>query len=302
MLQEGKNNRQIADALGRSISSISREVKRNTADGQPYDPFIADVRYACVRKNSVRKRALLEQPEVLCYVEKKLKCFWSPEKIVKRHCKDEPNETMVSVSTIYRAVHDGLIPGCASRTHLRRRGIPYKPCRAKFNTIHPDHTIAELPIEAVNRQRIGDWEGDTICGKRGTGGLLSLIDRKSRYCVLRFVGDMSASTMEAAIVKALRHMPVHTLLLDNGSEFAHHRKISAALKRLIYFADPHSPWQRGSNESNNGRVRFFFPKGEDTRLLTPKVISRIQFLLNNCPLKCLDWLTPSEAFFGNFCT
>lgn len=302
MLQEGKKLREIAAALGRNVSSISREIKRNATEASMYDPSKAVVRYLIRRRRCVRKPILSQHIKSLNYVKRKLQSFWSPQDIVQRWKKDYPQQWMASVSTLYRAIERGQIAGCNVQTHLRRRGIPYKPTRSKFYAIQPEHTIAELPTKAVNRERIGDWEGDTICGKRGTGGLMSFIDRKTRYCILRFIPDMSAATMEATIVKAFRYKPRKSFLLDNGSEFAHHRSIASALRTTIYFADPHAPWQRGSNESNNGRVRFFFPKGADTRSFSEKDVARIQFLLNNRPLKVLDWLTPAEAFSAKCCT
>lgn len=301
MLEKQQSLRSIAREMQRNVSTISRELRRNTQAGEPYSPEKATVSYFIRRRNSVRKPILSQHPDCLAYIEKKLKCFWPPQTIVSRRRKKHPNEFMVSVSTVYRAIDQGLIHGCTAKTHLRRHGIPYKPTRTRYYAIQPEHTIAEFPPQAVKRLRVGDWEGDTICGVRGSGGLLSLIDRKTRYCLLRYVPDMSADTMEKTLVSSLRNRPLKTLLLDNGSEFSRHRQIAKTLRTTIYFADPHAPWQRGSNECNNGRVRFFFPKGTDTRSLSQKDVAHIQYLLNNRPLKCLDWLTPSEAFSAKCC-
>ena len=302
MLQEGKSLRAAAQVLHRSASSVSRELRRNTEADQSYAPNMAVVYYCIRRRKCVRTPVLLKSPECLYYVERSLKRYWTPEELVSRWRKRYPDAYMVSVSTVYRAIYRNLVPHCAARTHLIRRGIPYKGNRSRFNTIHPDHTIAELPVEAVNRLLIGHWEGDTIRGKTGTGGIVSFVDRKSRFCILRLIPDMSAATLERTIVQALQHLPRKTILLDNGSEFARHRQIARRLRTTIYFADPHAPWQRGSNENCNDRVRFFFPKGTDARTLTAKDVARIQFLLNNRPLKCLNWLTPSEAFHAKCCT
>lgn len=302
MLKDGKSLREIASILERNVSSISREIKRNTEDNQSYDAEHAVVAYLKRRRSSVRRPVLSEHPECLRYVQKKLCEYWSPEAIRGRWKREHPQAWMASVSTIYRALERGLIEGCTPQRNLRRQGIPYKPTRSRYYAIQPEHTIAELPEAAVNRKRKGDWEGDTVCGRRGTGGVMSFIDRKARYCMMRRLPDMSASTMETVVVKAFRHKPVKSILLDNGSEFAHHRDIAKALNTTIYFADPHAPWQRSSNECNNGRIRFFIPKGADTSLLTDKDVAAIQRLLNNRPLKVLDWLTPSEVFFSKCCT
>ena len=288
--------------MGKSASSVCRELLRNGEQGQAYHPQDAFVRYCLRRRNCVRSYRLEKQDVLLAYVKEKLTQFWSPAAIAGRWKKDNGADESLSASTIYRAVRDGRLVGYSARTHLRRRGIPYKPSRSRYYAIQPEHTIHELPAEAVYRKSVGHWEGDTISGCRGSGGLLSLIDRKSRLCVLRVIPDMSAATMARAMVAALGNLPVHSVLLDNGSEFAKHRKIAASLHTCLYFADPHAPWQRGSNENNNGRVRFFFPKGTDMKHLDPQQVAYVEMLLNNRPLRCLDWLTPREVFASRCCT
>lgn len=302
MLKAGTSYREIGKAIGKNASSISRELRRNECETKHYKPSEAFVRYCIVRRRCTRTPLLLADAEINQYVKDKLALFWPPAAIAGRWRRDNGNSAKLSASTIYRAIKAELLPGFSAKTNLRRKGIPYKPNRSKYNTIHPEHTIRELPQEARLRQRIGDWEGDTVLGCPGSGGILTMIDRKARRCLLRIVPNMSAATMSSAMIAALKPLPCRSILLDNGSEFAKHHDIALALNTTIYFADPHAPWQRASNENFNDRVRFFFPKGTDMKHLNPDQVANVEILLNNRPLRCLDWLTPYEAFGSRCCT
>lgn len=302
MHRAGNSDREIGKVLGKNASSICRELHRNGASGQEYRPEKAFVWYCLRRRSCVRRFRLESRPDLRAYVEEKLTLYWPPAAIAGRWNRENPSGERLNASTIYRAIHAGLLKGFSARTHLRRHGIPYKSTRIRFYAIQPDHTIGELPIEAVRRLCVGHWEGDTIAGRRGSGGLQSMVDRASRLALLRYAQDMSAPTTKQVMVTALTPYPVHSILLDNGSEFAQHRMIAAALNTTIYFADPHAPWQRGSNENYNGRVRFFFPKGTDMSKVTPQQVAEVELLLNNRPMRCLDWLTPREAFDSKCCT
>ena len=302
MHKAGASFREIGKAVGKNASSISRELKRNECDTKQYNPGEAFVNYCLNRRRCVRPPLILSNAKINCFVTDKLALFWPPAAIAARWRRDNGNTAKLSASTIYRAIKAGLLPGFSAKTHLRRKGIPYKPNRSKFNTIHPEHTIHELPQEARLRQRIGAWEGDTILGCPGSGGLLSMIDRKAKLCLLRIVPNMSAATTSSTMIAALKPLPCHSILLDNGSEFAKHHDTALALNTTIYFADPHAPWQRASNENFNDRVRFFFPKGTDMKHLDPDQVANVEILLNNRPLRCLDWLTPYEAFGSKCCT
>jgi Transposase and inactivated derivatives, IS30 family len=152
--------------------------------------------------------------------------------------------------------------------------------------------------DAVNRRdRIGDWEGDTIYGAIGKGYLVTCVDRKSRYFAAALLSKRSEQQMREALKEALRGLPVYTLSLDNGSEFAEYKEIEKDLGATVYFADPHSPWQRGSNENINGLVRFFFPKGADFKAVAQEELYRVIELINERPRKCLGWLSPKDVFF-----
>ena len=207
-----------------------------------------------------------------------------------------PGCSFFHVSTIYRAVKSGALPGIAGRTHLRRKGKKKYGRRKKFNTIKPEHTIHERPEIVEKRERVGDWEGDTVSGGVGKGYLITLVERGLRYLVAAKVNTLNAAVVSDVAIQALRSsgLPVLTITFDNGPEFACYKKIEEAFQATVYFADPHSPWQRGCDESYNDRLRFFFPKGSDLRDVPDEVISQVASLINERPRKCLGLRSPSS--------
>lgn len=288
-LVEGKSLRQIADELGRNVSSVSRELARNRKKDGSYNAHWSWSLYRHRRKKSVRPHRLDVDMPLRVFVLEGLNQYWSPQIIAARW-----TGRSFSPSTIYRALKEKRLAGYSERQHLRRRGI-LKYCRGNNRTIHPDHTIHERPAEIDLRARIGDWEGDTILGGPGKGGILTMVDRKSRCLKMALVANKEAGTLEQAMCRAAHGaLPILSITLDNGSEFANFRRIEKALNTTVYFADPHSPWQRGSNENINGLIRFFFPKGTDFRGVTHRQIDDVTLLINNRPRKCLGWLSPLE--------
>ncbi|MDO5151852.1 MAG: IS30 family transposase [Eubacteriales bacterium] len=177
---------------------------------------------------------------------------------------------------------------------MRRRGKRNLPRNSNYNTIQPDRIIPEWPEEIRCRTRIGDWEGDTVYGGIGKGLLVSLVDRRSRFLKIGLLRNRTAECTRLVIEKLLAGLPVKSINLDNGSEFSEFRKLEANLHTLVYFAEPHKPWQRGTNENANDIIRFFFPKGFDFRTVTDDDIQRVENIINNRPRKCLGWKTPAE--------
>jgi IS30 family transposase len=292
---EGRSLRNTALKLGRSVSSVSRELARNTQCNGTYSPRKAATLYRERRKECVRRKRLHADKDLRSFVERSLDDFWSPQIIAERW-KGLP----VGHSTIYRALKAEMLPGYTEKSHLRRRG-KRKYCRGDSRTIKPDRTIHQRPAAADLRGRIGDWEGDTVLGAPGKGGILTMIDRKSRYLKMELILCKEAETVSAAVCRLLSSgMPAKTITFDNGSEFARFREMEKALGIEVYFADTHSPWQRGSVENVNGLVRFFFPKGTDFKEVTPERVAFVEHLINNRPRKCLGWLSPEE--FLKCCT
>ena len=302
LLLEGLSFRKIAAILERSPSTISREVKRNKAKYRPHGKIDNKYWYNHWRANNLYIRRRREQnrqalkPGALewDYIVAGLQCYWSPETICGRWHKEFPNRKPLCVSTIYRYIRTGKFPEITAKQNLRRRGKRIQTRNANYNTIQPDRIIPEWPDEICNRIRIGDWEGDTVYGGVGKGLLVTLVDRKSRHLKMGLLASRTAEETRLVIEKLLRGLPVKSISLDNGSEFSEFRKLEESLSTLVYFAEPHKPWQRGTNENTNDIVRFFFPKGFDFRTVTDEDIQAVENLINNRPRKCLGWKTPAE--------
>lgn len=297
LLEEGESIRSIARSLGRSPSSVSREIKRNKST-KGYHHWRAEV-LTTTRRRKQRRKLTPDTPE-WNYIVEKLQLYWSPEEICGRWELEHGEKPDFSVSLIYRYVKQRLFPGIRRKTHLRRKGKLYRPRNGQYQTIHPDRTIPEWPEEIRQRARIGDWEGDTVYGGVGKGLLVTQVDRRSRFLRIGLLAKRDALLTKDVIVAQLRGLPVHTISLDNGSEFAAFQQLEEELNALVYFAEPHKPWQRGTNENTNDLIRFFFPKGFDFRTVTQADIDVVASLINNRPRKCLGWKTPAEIFFADF--
>ena len=306
LLAEGYSFRKIADFLGRNVSSVSREVNRNRSKYPPKKKSNNRFRYhawraqtlAIIRRREHKHYRLYPDTTEWEYIIEKLNLFWSPEQICYRWLLDNPNAKCFSTSTIYRYIKANRFQNISSKTHLRRRGKLMLPRSSCYNSIQPERIIPNWPDEIRNRSRIGDWEGDTVYGGVGKGLLVTQVDRKSRYLCAALLPRREAELTRKTIVKMLAQLPVKSISLDNGSEFADFRNLENSLHAQVYFAEPHKPWQRGTNENTNDILRFFFPKGFDFRSITQEDVDVVVDLINNRPRKCLNWHTPSEIFFG----
>ena len=306
LLSDGLSMRKIAAILERSPSSVSREIRRNKAAFRPhgkpdnlywYNHWRAQNLYIR-RRREQHRRALLPNTEEWSFILNGLHQYWSPESICGRWQLLYPDRHQLSVSTIYRYIYRGELPNIAPKTHLRRRGKRHQTRNANYNTIQPDHIIPQWPTSIKRRERIGDWEGDTVYGAVGKGLLVTLVDRKSRYLCAGLLHNRVAQTTKDVIVRLLSDKPVHSISLDNGSEFSEFHIIEEILHTTVYFAEPHKPWQRGTNENTNDILRFFFPKGYNFHKLDEALLNQIVSAINNRPRKCLGWRTPSEVFRG----
>ena len=293
----GLSIREIARRLDRSPSTISRELKRNCNRNGTYNYWRANILYIMRRRYGTPRRALKKNSHEWNYIVEKLKLFWSPEEIVERYFL-ETGKRMVCFSTIYRYIYRGEFSKISAKKNLRRKGKRHFPRNSNYNTIHPDRIIPEWPEEIKGRIRIGDWEGDTVYGAVGKGLIVTLVDRKTRYLVAGKLENRKADLTSAVIKHLLNNLPVHSLSLDNGSEFSEFKELEKALNVPIYFAEPHKPWQRGTNENTNDILRFFFPKGTNFHAISDEEIAKVVTLINNRPRKCLRWRTPSEVFWG----
>lgn len=304
LLSQNLSFRKIAKIMGRAPSTISREVKRNKANYKPrnvknkhwYNHWYSQCCYIYRRRVKCRQ-AIQPDTEEWKFIIEGLNSFWSPESISGRWHRQFPERKKICVSTIYRYIKLGKFPKITRKTHLRRRGKKSMPRNSCYNTIQPEHIIPEWPEEIRNRLRIGDFEGDTVHGGSGKGLLVTLVDRKSRYLRMGLLKRKNAKETRIVIEQLLEGINVKSISLDNGSEFAEFRELERNLNTTVYFAEPHKPWQRGTNENTNDIIRFFFPKGFDFRTITDEDIQFVEDNINNRPKKCLDWRSPAEVFF-----
>lgn len=293
-----KNNysiTQIAKELGRDKSTISREIRRNSDGNGNYTPFDAHMLYLIRRNECKRKSRIKRSSRLYKYIKDKLRKFWSPEVISESWNNSNPDDR-ISFSTIYNAVKNGLFDGITVQTHLRRRGKKKYGKRSRFCTIQPEHTIHERPKKAEKRSECGHFEGDTVRGAVGKGCIVTFVDRKSRKLLSAVSKDMSSKSVYDAILRAFKGIHPKSITLDNGSEFALFKQLEKALDTTVYFADPHSPWQRGSNENINDCLRFFFPKGFDFRTLSDEQLNKVVDIINSRPRLCLNLFSPNRIF------
>lgn len=298
MLQNHQSMRKIATALNRNVSSISREIRRNQNKDKSYHPWRATVLYICRRKKC-RRRYRLADADTLVFVKAGLNKYWSPEIISQRWKMEHPDKPL-GHTTIYRALKRKQIEGCKPTTHLRRHGK--RKNHSLTQSIHPTHFIHERPEIAATRGRLGDIEGDTVYGAIGKGCVVTAVDRKSRMLYASLCWSRDSSLIVKAFGKALGEISVCSLTLDRGSEFAKFSEIEQNHSTTVYFADPHSPWQRPSNENINGLLRFFYPKGTDFTAVSEEDFQNVLLLINSRPRKCLGWLSPIEFISHKCCS
>lgn len=297
--QQGLGPTAIAVKIGRNKSTISRELRRNALSSSGgYDAQRAD---QGARK---RRRAASLQPRKVTEsmrreICRRLAIDHTPE-IIAGCCACE-GMAMVSTEWIYQLIYRDKKRGGTLWKHLPRR---HKQRRKRLNGrsrrgVIPNRvSIHDRPAIVEERSRIGDFEADTIIGKRRTNGVVTLVDRTSRYVRLRRIDRVAAEETAEAMIALLQGHPVETITADNGKEFALHQRVAHQLKATFYFADPYRASQRGTNEQTNGLVRRYFPKGTDFSILSDAEIERVENKLNNRPRKVLGWKTPWQVYSG----
>jgi len=294
----GQSLREIALAVGKNKSTISREISRNT--GKRGYRFKQADETAKARRSEGSKTPRKMTDELQCIIKEKLLEDWSPEQISGRLKLDD---IMISHETIYQYVWHDKRSGGNLHQHLRHRGKRYNK-RSSGKTgrgcIPERVDITERPAIVETKSRIGDWEGDTIVGAKHKGAIVSYVDRHSKFTLLKKIERRTASLVTQATVEkiaALPH-PVHTITYDNGKEFSAHKEIAAALKTSCYFATPYHSWERGLNEHTNGLVRQYLPKSTEFKEVTDEAIQAIENRLNSRPRKVLQYKTPFEVFLA----
>jgi IS30 family transposase len=286
----GYSSRRIGEELGRHHTTIARELQRN--EGTPYRAELAQQNYEQRRKLSKPKGKYNE--ELAIVIEEKLFATWSPEQIANTITKGK-----ISFKTIYNWIYQGKLLNGDLQT-LRQKGKRRKPAekRGKFAVGTP---ISKRPKEVKSRDTFGHWELDTMVSSRGKskGCLSTFVERKSRLYTAFKMLDRTSGSMEKAITRLFNVLPsgaFKTATTDRGKEFACYQSIQDKLNLTLYFADPYSSWQRGSNENSNGLLREFYPKKTDFTTVDEKELMHNLFLINSRPRKCLDWKSPIQVF------
>ena len=295
LVYRGADQKEIAQALGRSAATISRELRRNRTQGAYY---AAQAQREAERRR--RERPLVRKMDELGInevVRTGLAYKWSPEQIEGRLLQ-QASDRCVSAQTIYTWIEQE-----ESRAHwesmLRRRGK--RPPRRKNAVPTGDAArIDHRPEVIEQRLRLGDFEGDTVLGPAGSGGLATLVDRKSRFTIIVKIQSKNADHVHEKIKQRLKELDeqrCRSITFDNGTEFARCHRLEKHLGMELYFADPGCPYQRGTNENTNGLIRQYFPKGTDFHDISHHEVRQVENLLNNRPRACLGFRTPAEVFF-----
>ena len=303
-LLAGDSGREIALALERSQSTISREVAAGGGRNL-YRAWQADERaYRKSRRPKARK--LLTNPHLRLEVERGLKRRWSPQQITARLLLDFPDdlEMRVSHETIYQSLFvqgRGALRKELTR-YLRSGRSQRRPLGriAGMGQLKNMVLINDRPAEIDDRAVPGHWEGDLILGKLSQSAVATLVERQTRFVMLvNLKNGRLAEDVKNALVKAIRILPAHlrrSLTWDQGKEMAEHVPFAVATGVQVYFCDPHSPWQRATSENSNGLIRQYLPKGKDLSRYTQRQLNIIADELNGRPRQTLGWKTPSEAF------
>lgn len=300
----GMSLREIAKALCRSASTISRELKRNAdkSDGR-YRVEKADS-YARARRRRSRRGSHFK-PEEMVQVHRLLGRKWSPEQISGRLRKE--GSLRIGTSTIYRwLARDKALGGTSwvrtrQLAHRYRKGYRVKDLRGKMSGKMP---LSERPEAATARSEVGHIEGDTVMGKDGRHCVLTLVDRKTRKVRILKLPTRQAAQVNKALIREVGagRVEMKSLTLDNGTEFHGFRELEAKLGIGVYFAQPYHSWERGTNENTNGLIREYLPKGSCFKELTQRKCNEIERELNNRLRKILGFSTPNEAHAVECCT
>ncbi len=295
-IHEGLSLRAAARRLNRSVGAVSMEIARSSPDGsrERYDAFAAHLG-SRMKKWDANRRNPMKDEELQTYVRAQLKEGWSPEVIAGR-LKDEHGEAVVSHEAIYQWAYKadlvGQLPRGKPRRHRKRWRLKASRGTQGLRIVP---RIEERPKAVSSRRRFGDWEGDSMLGRRKKGAIISVQqERRSRFVLFTKCADKSARQTKRAVVKRLKTVsaPIRrTLTLDRGTENAEYRSFGLP----VFFCDPYSSWQKGSVENVIGLLRRYLPKGLDLGTVTPRHLKILQDKLNNRPRKCLGFKTPSEV-------
>lgn len=294
-----KNQNEIAGILGVSASTISRELSRNTGK-RGYRPRQANIKALNRRTKAVK--AIKMTTAVMALIEEKIGLEWSPEQV--SGWLGSERGIAISHERIYQQVWADKRQGGELYKHLRHSGKKRKKRYGSNDSrgqIRNRASIDERPAVVEHKARIGDWEIDTVIGKNHQGALVTIVDRVSKFTLIKKVGSKHAEVVTEATITLLKPYldKALTITADNGKEFAGHEKIAAELAVAVYFAHPYRSWERGLNENTNGLIRQYFTKGSSFETITDGQVEEVMNRLNHRPRKTLKYKTPHAVFFGN---
>lgn len=301
--KRGFTQEEIARELERNQSSISRELNRNRKPGKIYHAGEAKRISSARRENANQQLKRIENDLWLeNYIIRKLTRYWSPEQIAGRVRRD--HQIIVCHETIYQYIYHNRPElkqyfRCRKGKYRRRYGTKL---REKQREEAKKVRIDKRPEIVERRERLGDWEGDTIVGRKGTGSLLTHVERKTGYTFIDYLAQMNAVAVKEKTTKRFEGIPRHqrqTITYDNGVEFSEYEMIERETKADVYFAYPYHSWERGTNENTNGLIRQFFPKKTSFSNIAKRDTKQVERLLNTRPRKRLAYQTPVEVFRKN---
>jgi transposase, IS30 family len=301
----GDGVRVIAARLGRAPSTVSREIGRNTPSRGGYRAVMAHAQ-AEARARRPKTARLAADARLHDWVQERLEKRWSPEQISRMLEREFPGEPGMRVSheTIYQSIYvQGRgalrrdLAACLRTGRALRK--PRRKAGERRGQIKDMVMISERPPEVADRAVPGHWEGDLIMGARNASAIGTLVERTTRFVLLLHLpASHDPGAVAAAMTEAMGGLPAQlrrSLTWDQGREMAAHRQVTLATDLAVYFCDPHSPWQRGSNENTNGLLRQYFPKGTDLAVHSREDLDAVTAQLNARPRKTLGWRTPAEA-------
>ncbi|MET7845457.1 IS30 family transposase [Streptomyces sp. NPDC005356] len=297
----GRTATLIAEEIGKHRSTVYREISRGWGPDGTYNPWWSH-NQTILRRRRPKPEKLRTNPKLRAFVNDKLKQRWSPQQITRHLARTRAGQPAINAcpETIYRGLYNGLLDKRTARLRTRRsrrkkqrRGIPHKNAIPNMRRVHT------RPREAESRRQAGHWEGDLIVGKGQASAIGTLVDRATRYVRLVHLPDgWKAPEVRDALIEQTSDFTAalrRTLTWDQGRELYYHEQIEELTGWQIYFCDPHSPWQRGTNENTNGLLREYFPKGTSLTPYTARDLAQVERQLNERPRRVLGDRTPAEA-------
>ena len=299
LLKAVTSQKEIALILGVSPSTISRELERNTGK-RGYRSKQAHIK--AERRRQEADKTIKMTFAVVTLIETKIQLDWSPEQVSGWLAKEE--NIRISHERIYQHIWTDKRQGGELFKHLRQSNKKRKKqygSKDKRGQIRNRISIEERPEVVETKTRIGDWEIDTVIGKNHKGALVTIVDRVSKFTLIKKVDSKQAKVVTEATVTLLTPYldKTHTITADNGKEFAGHEILSEQLETNVYFAHPYASWERGLNENTNGLIRQYFIKGSSFENITSEEVETVMNKLNHRPRKTLNYETPYAVFFNN---